>query len=145
MKQCWSLRSQHQLRGFSSSISSLMLQYLQAFSWLKFQASAWEQESILMPDTSSQTTISGKRMQQHARPNKKVQYIIGTNMYLYYLYKSKNIILVKMYKNEKFYSLWKCHYQKKFLKSSCIQASIVCFFIVKDLNHKNSNTFFLKT
>ena len=48
-------------------VLAMLQQYLQAFSWLKFCSCSWEQESILMPDTSSQTTISGTRMQQHAR------------------------------------------------------------------------------
>ena len=37
----------------SNTVHRRWLKKEKAFSWLKFCASAWEQESILMPDTSS--------------------------------------------------------------------------------------------
>ena len=71
-------------------VLAMLQQYLQAFSWLKFCSCSWEQESILMPDTSSQTTISGTRMQQHARSIKISSISLPRRFYFWYYYLNKS-------------------------------------------------------
>ena len=136
-------------------VLAMLQQYLQAFSWLKFCSCSWEQESILMPDTSSQTTISGTRMQQHARSIKISSISLPRRFYFWYYFRLTHHILVELwspFENEEVFEenyttksnllmcTWHC---KVLLNSNCSNWSFLLLQFVSTFAMKRDFAFFV--